>query len=108
MKDFCPFLETKLSNDDKHCTAGINFSSGGAERALCRVCPLADLGDFPLCPNIEIYAFLRNSTVGSIVEVEFACLEDALLREARCQGCPNHSPSSSRKPEAGLRPSIQE
>jgi len=45
------------------------------------------------CPNVDVYAFLCNSTVGSIVEVELVCLADALPIEAYCQDCSDHSRS---------------
>ena len=95
MKSSCLFLETRHPEGVMCCTAAVNFASVGAERALCRKCPLASLGDLPLCPNAEVYAFLRNSPTGESVEVEFACLADAIPPEARCQGSPDRFPSLS-------------
>jgi len=94
MKSTCPFLETRHPEGLMCCTAGVNFTSVGAERELCRKCPLANLDNLPLCPNAEIYAFLRNSPTGESVELEFACLADAIPTEERCQGCPDRFPSA--------------
>ena len=75
MKDFCRFLELDTSIHQLRCVAGINFVSVGQNRELCRVCPLAELGDIPLCPNADVYIYLRRGAAETAeVEVKFACL----------------------------------
>ncbi len=90
MKDFCHFLDAGQPGGNKRCTAGINFSSVGPERALCRLCPLADLGPALLCPNVEVYTYLRNPPSGMTIEAEFRCLAEAdMPLPARCDQCPD-------------------
>jgi len=101
MKGYCRFLKVTHHTQANSCATGLNFASVGSERALCLICPLADLGEASLCPNAEVYTVLRNSSGRALMEVEFACLAYTLLPEARCQGCPERS----RSPEhsSGLR-----
>ncbi len=101
MNDFCQFLKPDRSGLELDCTAGVNFSSVGTDRALCRVCPLTDLGGVPLCPNVDVYTFLRNGPDGAtVVEVEYACLANAdLSTDARCQNCADRPSSSAVKAE---------
>ncbi len=90
MNDFCPFLEDEHLLEGKRCTAGVNFASVGPDRKLCRLCPLSDLGTLPLCPNIEVFTFTRNSPEGIFIEAEFGCLANDLPTEERCQSCPDY------------------
>ncbi len=91
MNDFCPFLEDEHLLEGKRCTAGVNFASVGPNRALCRLCQLSDLGTLPLCPNVEVFTFIRNSPEGIFIEAEFDCLANDLQPEERCQSCPDRS-----------------
>jgi hypothetical protein len=93
MKDFCRFLELDTSIHQRRCAAGINFVSVGQNRELCRICPLAELGDIPLCPNADVYVYLRRGAAETAeVEVKFACgVNDTSREEALCAGCPARS-----------------
>ena len=87
-KTFCQFLKEDSLSPHPICTAGINFASVGPSRALCRVCPLAELGDDPLCPNAEVYTYLSEDSTGAhVIRVEFACWADST--EERCPLCPD-------------------
>lgn len=89
MKTFCEFLGKDRSGALR-CKVGLNFASVGSERALCRTCPLADLGDTPLCPNADVYTSLqRDSTGAFIVRTTTDCsLPVNAPAEARCTACP--------------------
>ncbi len=88
MKESCQFLAHGRSGDLR-CVAGVNFGSVGSERAQCRVCALQDWGDAPLCPNAEIYTFLKRDETGrSIVRFEMDCaLRANAPAQARCDTC---------------------
>jgi len=90
MRDSCQFLKSDQFRHELHCSAGVNFTFVGSDRALCRVCPLAELGDLPLCPNADVYAFLTGTVSATArVEVKSACLADAAMRAtAQCAQCP--------------------
>ena len=90
MKDYCRYLRVDFRREDKFCTAGVNFTSVGPDRAGCRVCPLSDLGELPLCPNVKIYTYLRAGPSGvTEVGVKFDCLAGTEMpAEARCDHCP--------------------
>jgi hypothetical protein len=91
LKDFCLFLEDDPFMEGKMCSAGVNFANVGPDRAICRLCKLSNLGDVPLCPNVEVYTYYCNSTEGAFVEVDFYCQANDLQPQARCQSCPDHS-----------------
>lgn len=93
MKGSCQFLEPAVFDRELRCAAGVNFASVGPQREVCRVCPLAELGDLPLCPNVDVYTYLKgNSATAVEVKVEFACLADAATpAEARCARCPDRA-----------------
>ena len=87
MKEFCQFIKLQLATAPC-CTAGVNFGSVGSDRALCRLCPLADLGQIPLCPYVDVHTWLRNGPSGATIEAELVCRADAeALSQLRCQGC---------------------
>jgi len=91
MKDYCRFLRTDFrSKDELFCTVGVNFAAVGPDRAICRVCSLSELGKLPLCPNVNIYTYLRAGPSGvTEVGVKFDCLAGTeMLAEARCDHCP--------------------
>lgn len=90
MKDFCRFLRSDPAAHQSQCVAGINFVSVGQGRALCRACPLAELGDLPLCPNADVYIYLRRGhSEAAEIEVRFGCgVSDAAQDPIRCAGCP--------------------
>jgi hypothetical protein len=90
MKSTCCYLKPSRLKGVMLCKAAVNFASVGAGRELCRKCDLANLDDLPLCPNAEVYTFLRKSAGGEVVELEFACVAKKLHPEERCQGCPDH------------------
>jgi|GEM_PF-4201496 len=56
MKDFCQFLRFR-STHEPVCAAGINFYSVGEAREICRVCPLAGLGDAPICEDLDVLVY---------------------------------------------------
>lgn len=88
MKTFCHFLEDDLRGGYPRCTAGVNFASVGPSRALCRVCPLSDLGNVPLCPNVEVYTFLSKDSIGAqVIDAEFECFADPALPAEECSPC---------------------
>jgi hypothetical protein len=91
MKRSCHFLKPDLLAHGLRCTAGVNFASVGPDREVCRVCPLADLGDLPLCPNVDVYTHLAwCASATARVEVEFSCLVDsAAPTEGHCARCPD-------------------
>ena len=89
MNEFCPFLKDDPRIEDKSCAAGVNFVSVGPNRALCQACPLSNLSYLPLCPNTEVYTYIRNSPEGLLIDVDFYCLADDIQSEERCQGCPD-------------------
>ena len=91
MNDFCPYLEDDPLMEGKRCAAGVNFLNVGADRKLCRLCPLSNLVNTPLCPNVEVFTFIRNSPEGIFIEAEFDCLANDLQPEERCQSCPDRS-----------------
>lgn len=91
MNEFCLFLEDEPFMESKSCAAGINFRNVGPDRALCQVCPLSHFSDLPLCPNTEVYTYMRNSPEGFFIEVEFYCFANDIQPEERCQGCPDRS-----------------
>jgi hypothetical protein len=99
MKEFCLFLKDDPHTEDKRCAAGVNFVNVGPNRALCQVCPLSNLSDLPLCPNTEVYTYIRNSPEGTLIEVEFYCLANDIQPEERCQGCPDRSRQPVSVPE---------
>lgn len=87
MKGFCRFARLP-SATAPCCTAGVNFGSVGDGRALCHLCPLADLGQIPLCPYVDVHTWLRNGLFDAIIEVELTCRADAeVLTQLRCQDC---------------------
>ncbi|PKO24020.1 MAG: hypothetical protein CVU38_00990 [Chloroflexi bacterium HGW-Chloroflexi-1] len=91
MKDYCQFLKPEQPGLGLHCTAGTNFVSVGADRALCLVCPLANLGDVPLCKYADVCTALRKDKTGApLIEVSVYCaLGDSVSDdEARCAQCP--------------------
>lgn len=92
MKEFCPFLEADPLMKGKRCSAGVNFVNVGPNRALCQVCPISNFSDLPLCPNTEVFTYIRNSTEGIYVDVEFYCLANDIQSDERCQGCPDRTP----------------
>jgi len=103
MKDFCLFLDERYPYRGKCCDAGVNFASVGEDRALCRVCPLAEMEEQPLCPNAEVYTFLEHNASSVTIQVEFFCMEEMNLpAEKRCQNCPDHLHSPSVDQEPGL------
>ena len=88
MKALCQFLHDDSRSPHPICTSGINFASVGPSCAFCRVCPLADLGDVPLCPNAEVYTYLSEASTGTrVIRAEFACWADP--PEEHCQHCPD-------------------
>jgi len=91
MKTFCHFLEDGSPGQSQRCVAGVNFASVGRSRSLCRVCALSDLGNIPLCPNIQVYTFLSKDSSGDqVIKVEVKCLAGPTLpAEERCQRCPH-------------------
>ncbi len=91
MNDFCPFLEDDPLMEGKLCTAGVNFANVGTDRERCRLCPLSNPVNTPLCPNVEVFTFIRNSPEGIFIEAEFDCLANDLPMEERCQSCPDRS-----------------
>ena len=109
MRDFCQFLKPKLFANGLRCTAGINFASVGPDRATCRVCPLAELGDLPLCPNVEVYTYLKGGvSTTARVEVESACLADAATRAAaQCALCPERAREDHLPPGAQIAHEVQ-
>jgi hypothetical protein len=91
MNDFCQFLELDAATHRQRCAAGINFVFVGPNRALCRNCPLAELGDIPFCPHADVYVYLRKGHASTAeVEVRFACgVSDAARAETLCANCPS-------------------
>ena len=96
MKEICPFL-SRNRRQEQICDAGFNFSSVGPNRELCRVCPLADLGDVPLCEHLDVFAFKEREVRTSLardeiiwkVHIQTECTHDtAALDQYRCLGCP--------------------
>ncbi len=88
MKEFCQFLAHSRSGDLR-CMVGVNFGSVGADRARCQACALQDLGDESLCPNAEVYTFLKRDAAGAFVvrfETDCALPADAPA-QARCGTC---------------------
>lgn len=100
MRDSCQFLKSDQFRHELRCSAGVNFAFVGSDRAVCRVCPLAELGHLPLCPNADVYTFLTGSLSGTArVEVTFACLADAVVRAtAQCAQCPEQAVASGPAP----------
>jgi hypothetical protein len=109
MRDFCQFLKPERFACGLRCTAGINFASVGQDRATCRVCPLAELGDLPLCPNVEVYTYLKGgASTTARVEVEFACLADAATRAAaQCVLCPERARQGQPPPGTQIAHEVQ-
>jgi len=91
MKTFCHFLEDGSPGQSQRCGAGVNFVSVGPSRSLCRTCAWSDMGNIPLCPNLEVYTFLSKDSSGDqVIKVEFECFaDDTLPAEERCQHCPH-------------------
>lgn len=90
MKDYCQFLKPEQPGLVRHCTAGTNFVSVGADRVLCRICPLADLGDVPLCEYADVYTALRKDKAGaSLIVISIYCAlgNSTMDDEARCTRC---------------------
>ena len=93
MKEICPFL-SRNHRQEQICNVGINFDYVGRNREMCRVCPLANLGDVPLCKNLEVYAFADrvvdksngNVEFFRIVLIETECPTNPA--QDRCAGCP--------------------
>ena len=88
MKDYCQF--PKLEQPGLRCMAGINFASVGPDRALCRVCPLADLGDVALCKHADVCTTLRKDKSGApLIEVSVWCAPGNSTTDdaARCARC---------------------
>ena len=82
MKDVCLFLKPGPGDPRLRCTAGINFVLVGPERALCRVCPLADLGDAQLCEHADVFTTLRKDTTGSpSIDVGVWCFKENTIAE---------------------------
>ena len=105
VKDFCRFLESGRIVPGLHCAEGINFSWVGPDRAVCRACPLADLGDTPLCPNVDVYVYRTRGPQGAtVVEVEYGCLSKAdLSADARCRNCPDRPWPATTADEAAVQ-----
>ncbi len=96
MKEICPFL-SRNRRQEQICDAGFNFSSVGRNRELCRVCPLADLGDVPLCEHLDVFAFQERDVRASQeraevvwkVHIQTECSLDSVApAQSRCPGCP--------------------
>ena len=108
MKDFCPFLDERCPDRGKCCDAGVNFASVGEDRALCRVCPLAEMDEQSLCPNAEVYTFLKHNASSVTIHVEFFCMEEMNLpAEKRCRNCPDRLRPPAFEQEPRLRIPIQ-
>jgi hypothetical protein len=96
MKETCPFLSIN-HRQEQFCDAGVNFSFTGRYREICRTCPLADLGDVPLCEHLDVFAFRERELSVSQGKAETnwkvhiqtqCCLDTAVPAESRCLGCP--------------------
>ena len=82
MKDLCLFLKPMPGDHGLRCAAGINFVLVGPDRALCRVCPLADLGDVQLCEYAEVYTALCKDKTGTpLIEVGVWCFKENTIAE---------------------------
>ena len=90
MKDYCHFLEHCPHHEGLCCAAGVNFRSVGQEREICAACPLADLGDVPLCEHLDVFTYLERKGVVWAVRVEAECtLKDDPSPDSRCSICPH-------------------
>ena len=88
MKDSCQFLHRR-STGDLVCLAGINFYSVGQDREMCRVCPLADFGDIPMCENLDVYVYQRRCDNNLAIYIEAECsLHNDEHSAKRCPHCP--------------------
>ena len=108
MKDFCHFLDLEPSGMAPRCESGVNFASVGFHRERCCICPLADLGEKPLCPNVDVYTFLDVQRAGNDrIEVQFDCAGDHTPKsDERCPNCPDTLETTSRAPESLRIPSM--
>jgi polyhydroxyalkanoate synthesis regulator phasin len=94
MEKYCPFLETGprwQGGSLYRCTVGVNFCSVGERRELCRICPIADLGQALLCEHLDVYTFLQvDAEGGQSIRVEMECRapEDEPVGFCRCEICP--------------------
>jgi len=109
MRDFCQFLKPERFPCEPRCTAGINFASVGPGRARCRVCPLAEQDDLPLCPYLAVYTRLKGDvSTTARIEVEFACLADAAtLPAAQCALCPERPQEGHLSPGTQIAHEVQ-
>jgi len=88
MKAFCHFLERGMA-DELCCAAGVNFYSVGRAREMCHTCPLADLGDGPLCEHLEVYTCRERHRGYWVTRAEVECvLGERVPDGSRCPTCP--------------------
>jgi len=91
VKNHCEFL--KLEQHGPRCMAGVNFAAVGPDRALCRVCSMADLGDVLKCEHLDVYTWQRTDEAGAPqIESGVRCAlgDRASDDQARCERCPAH------------------
>lgn len=87
----CQFLRPDERGGEPRCAAGVNFSALGADRALCRLCPLASPTGQALCEQADVYLTLVKDTAGvPMIEAQVWCTLEAGARasQRRCANCP--------------------
>ncbi len=89
MNDYCQFLKKYPDRKQAICTAAINFCAVGANRELCRICPLSELGTNVVCDHMDVYVYQERYRDDLAITVEVFCdHEDDVDEWSRCSACP--------------------
>jgi hypothetical protein len=92
MKESCYFLKERTAGQPG-CAAGANFYSVGQAREVCHTCPLADLGNAPLCEKLNVYTYWERKQGNWVIRAEVECsLDERTSSDLRCAACPTSGP----------------
>ena len=60
---------------------------------MCRTCPLADLGNTPLCEKLNVYTYWERKQGNWVIRAEVECsLDERTSSDLRCAACPTSGP----------------
>ena len=89
MNDYCQFLKKYPDRKQAICTAAINFCAVGANREICRICPLSELGTRAVCDHMDVYVYQERYRDDLAITVEVFCDHlDDVAEWSRCPACP--------------------
>ena len=89
MNDSCQFLKIYPDRKQAICTAAINFCTVGANREICRICPLSEMGTNAVCDHMDVYVYQERYRDDLVITVEVFCDHiDDVDEWSRCSACP--------------------